>query len=159
MSTAKQPHCIIQPQILPNLLDHSQKKEVGDSHAQVVIGALMGTCDAKGKMIDISNSFPMTLRISQNDENKGEPQYIFDTEYLKKMLKFQKQVNEFESILGCYISSTKMDKLGMIIVQYFFDLFTDKSFVRSPLKSPLIMLFDPELKNNKLEIKVRNFFI
>ena len=52
-----------------------------------------------------------------------------------------------------------MDKLGMIIVQYFFDLFTDKSFVRSPLKSPLIMLFDPELKNNKLEIKVRNFFI
>jgi len=99
----------------------------------------------------------MTLRITYaNDDNTREPQYIFDTEYLKKMLKFHKQVNEQESILGVYISSTKMDKLGMIIVQYFFDLFADKTFFKSPLKtqSPIIMLFDPELQNNKLDIKV-----
>jgi hypothetical protein len=102
----------------------------------VVIGALLGTCDAKGKFIDISNSFPMTLRIAYgNEEMKTDPQYIFDTDYLKKMLKFHKQVNEQESILGVYISSTKMDKLGMIIVQYFLDLFSDKTFFRSPLKT------------------------
>jgi len=101
----------------------------------------------------------MSLRISyQGDENNKEPQYIFDTEYLKKMLKFHKQVNESESILGVYISSTKIDYLGMIIVKYFLDLFTEKSFFRSPLKSPIIMLFDPELKNNKLEIKVSKCF-
>ena len=46
----------------------------------------------------------------------------------------------------------------MIIVKYFLDLFTDKSFFRSPLKSPIIMLFDPELKGNKLDIKVSSAF-
>jgi hypothetical protein len=34
------------------------------------------------------------------------------------------------------------------------DLFADKAFFRSPLKSPLIMVFDPTLDNNKLDIKV-----
>jgi hypothetical protein len=46
MSTAKQMHCLIQPQILPNLLDHSQKREIGDSYADVAMGALLGTSDA-----------------------------------------------------------------------------------------------------------------
>jgi len=155
MSTAKQQHCIIQPQILPNLLDHSQKRETTDNHASVVIGALLGSCDAKGSIIDISNSIQMTLRISyQSEESTKEPQYIFDTEYLKKMVKFHKQVNEFESLLGVYISSVKMDKLGMIIVQYFMELFNEKSFFRSPLKSPIILLFDPTLQHQRLSIKV-----
>lgn len=145
---------MIQPQVLPNLLDHSQKREDGDNHASVVIGALLGSCDAKGKIIDISNSIPMTLRISYTSEESKEPQYIFDTEYLKKMLKFHKQVNDLESILGVYISSVKMDKLGMIITQYFIEQFNDKSFFRSPLKSPIVMLFDPSLQQNKLDIKV-----
>jgi len=115
----------------------------------------LGTSDAQGKILDISNSFPMSLRLQYPDnDTKREPSYIFDTEYLKKMLKFHKQVNELESILGVYISSTSIDKVGMIIVKYFLDLFTEKAFFRSPLKSPVIMLFDPELKNNKLEIKV-----
>lgn len=99
----------------------------------------------------------MTLRVQySNEEKQGEPQYIFDKDYLKKMEKFHKQVNEAESILGVYISSTKMDKVGMIIVQYFIECFQDKSFFRSPLKisTPLVMLFDPLLQKNKLEIKV-----
>jgi len=121
----------------------------------VAIGVILGTSDAQGKILDISNSFPMSLRLQYPDnDTKREPSYIFDTEYLKKMLKFHKQVNELESILGVYISSTSIDKVGMIIVKYFLDLFTEKAFFRSPLKSPVIMLFDPELKNNKLEIKV-----
>ena len=45
----------------------------------------------------------------------------------------------------------------MVIIKYFLDLFTDKSFFRSPLKSPIVMLFDPELQNNKLDIKVSKF--
>ena len=76
----------------------------------MAIGAILGTCDAQGKIIDISNSFSMTLKINYPDGDKNkEPQYIFDTEYLKKMLKFYKQVNELESLLGVYISSTKID--------------------------------------------------
>ena len=78
---------------------------------------------------------------------------IFDTEYLKKMVKFYKQFNEQETVVGAYISSTYLDKTSMIIVQYFFSLFKNKT-VRSPLPSPIMLLFDPELKNNKLDIKV-----
>lgn len=111
----------------------------------------MGTTD--GSIVDISNSFPMTLKIAKTEENKKEQEYIFDTEYLKKMVKFYTQVNSLEKVLGVYISTTKLDKLGMIIVHYFWRLFNEK-VIKSPLKLPIIMLFDPELKNNKLEIKV-----
>ena len=37
---------------------------------------------------------------------------MFDTEYLKKMLKFYKQVNELENLLGVYISSNEIDTQG-----------------------------------------------
>ena len=55
--------------------------------------------------------------------------------------------------MGVYISSTDIDKMCMVIVAYFRDLFMTQK-VRSPLQQPIIMLFDPELKNNKLDIKV-----
>lgn len=140
---------------MPNLLEHSQKKELDSNHASVVIGALLGTVD--GKIIDISNCFPMTItqKVTGDDEHSAAgPELIFDTEYVKKMMKFYKQVNEQETMVGAYISSTHMDKQSMTIVQYFISLFKNKH-VRSPLPSPIIMLFDPELQNNKLDIKVR----
>jgi hypothetical protein len=73
-------------------LEHSQKKELDSNHASVVIGALLGTVD--GKMVDISNCFPMTIT-QKSDDNEGSagPELIFDSEYLKKMVKFYKQVN------------------------------------------------------------------
>lgn len=55
--------------------------------------------------------------------------------------------------MGVYISSTRIDKLSMVIIQYFINLFKLKE-VRSPLTSPIVLLFDPELSNNKLDIKV-----
>lgn len=63
MSTAKQLHCVIQPQIMPNLLDHSLKRDLVCNHAPVVIGSLLGSVDAK--IIDISNCFPMTLKTNE----------------------------------------------------------------------------------------------
>lgn len=109
---------------MPNLLDHYLKREQGENYATVAIGALLGNSDAQGKIIDVSNCFPIQLRIqAQNEESSKEPTYIFDIEYIKKMLKFHKQVNELESFLGVYISSTTIDKQGMIIVKYFMDLF------------------------------------
>jgi hypothetical protein len=139
---------------MPNLLEHSQKKELDSNHASVVIGALLGTVD--GKIIDISNCFPMTItqKAAGEDDGFSGPELIFDTEYVKKMMKFYKQVNEQETMVGAYISSTHLDKQSMTIVQYFINLFKNK-VVRSPLPSPIILLFDPELKNNKLDIKVR----
>lgn len=150
ISTAKQHHCVIQPQVMPNLLDHSQKRDLDTNHAPVVIGALLGSVDAK--IIDISNCFPMSLRM------KNESEYNFDTEYLKKMLKFHKGLNDQEHILGVYVSSTEIDKLCMVVVSYFRELFSSQK-VKSPLQMPIILLFDPELKNNKLDIKVSKFYV
>jgi len=67
MATAKQHHCIIQPQILPNLLDHAIKRELESNHAPVVIGVILGKKD--GRIIDISNCFHVPLR---RKEMKGE---------------------------------------------------------------------------------------
>jgi hypothetical protein len=95
----------------------------------------------------------VTITQKQGEDGSG-PELIFDTEYVKKMMKFYKQVNEQETMVGAYISTTKLDKESMTIVQYFISLFKNK-VVRSPLPSPIILLFDPELNNNKLDIKVR----
>lgn len=161
MSTAKQLHCVIQPQIMPNLLDHSLKRDLVSNHAPVVIGSLLGSVDAK--IVDISNCFPMTFKMNESEQDgakkqaTGDAEYIFDLEYLKKMLQFHKKLNDQEQILGVYISSTNIDKMCMIIVAYFRDLFMTQK-VRSPLQQPIILLFDPELKNNKLDIKVSSRF-
>ena len=58
-----------------------------------------------------------------NQNNKKEIQYVFDTEYVKKMIKFNKQLNNQEAILGVYISSTELNKVFMVIVSYFRELF------------------------------------
>ena len=58
---------------MPALLDHSQKRELDSNHASVVIGTLLGTW--VGKIIDISNCFPMTLKVaprSKKDERESE---------------------------------------------------------------------------------------
>lgn len=92
----------------------------------------------------------------EGGSNKDEIKYNFDTKYLTKMLKFHKSVNELENILGVYISSTKLDERAKVIVDYYLELFTSKK-VKSPLPSPIVMLFDPTLSNNRLEIKVSIF--
>lgn len=93
----------------------------------------------------------------EKEDKKGEIEYVFDTEYVKKMLKFHKQVNDSENCIGVYISSLNVGKETMIIVQYFMELFKSKK-IKSPLATPIIMMFDPELRNNKLEIKVSPLF-
>lgn len=81
---------------MPNLLDHCLKRDLVSNHAPVVIGSLMGSVDAK--IIDISNCFPMTLKtVEQPEGNKNKDvEYQFDREYLIKMLKFHKQLNDQE---------------------------------------------------------------
>lgn len=108
---------------MPNLLDHSLKRDLVSNHAPVVIGSLLGSVDAK--IIDISNCFPMTLKTKDAEaEAKGkEPEYVFDKEYLMKMLKFHKSMKDQEQILGVYISSTDINRMCMLIVSYFRDLF------------------------------------
>lgn len=118
---------------MPNLLDHSLKRDLVSNHAPVVIGTLLGSVDAK--IIDISNCFPMTLKTkeAETESKLKEAEYVFDKEYLMKMLKFHRQLNDQEQILGVYISSTDINKVCMLIVAYFRDLFINQK-VRSPLQ-------------------------
>jgi hypothetical protein len=100
------------------------KRDLVSNHAPVVIGSLLGSVDAK--IIDVSNCFPMTLKTKDLDgENKGKgvENYATDKEYLMKMLKFHKQLNDQEQILGVYISSTDINEVCMHVVAYFRDLF------------------------------------
>jgi hypothetical protein len=110
-------------------------------------------------MIDISNCFPMTLMNQAkegSDFSDGDAlELAFDTDYVKKMIKFHKTVNDKEQFLGCYISTTSLNKQSMAIVQYFIELLNNK-VVNSPLITPIVLMFDPELNNNKLDIKVLN---
>jgi hypothetical protein len=47
----------------------------------------------------------MTLKaIPQKESSKKAVEFIFDTEYMKKMIQFHRKVNDMESLLGVYIS-------------------------------------------------------
>lgn len=157
MATAKQNHCIIHPQILPNLLDHAIKKELDTNHAPVVIGVILGRVD--GKIIEISNCFPMSLKSDKDSgdakksDDKSNSVIYIDKEYLKKMIKFHKTINKTEAILGVYVSSTTLDPISVSVILYFRDLFINNE-VRSNLQQPIVLQFDPTLANNKLDIKV-----
>lgn len=70
---------------MPNLLDHAIKKELDSNHAPIVIGVILGRVD--GKIIDISNCFPMSLTIKSADKDAQEgkkkaDQIMIDKEYL-----------------------------------------------------------------------------
>mmetsp|Transcript_16096 Transcript_16096/g.27188 ORF Transcript_16096/g.27188 Transcript_16096/m.27188 type:complete len:338 (-) Transcript_16096:581-1594(-) len=167
MSTAKQQHCVIQPQIIPNLLEHAQRRDVDANNIDFVFGALLGNID--GKILNISNSFPVSLKIqekseikkeiAQTEEQKAEaradkePQYVFDPDYIKKMIQFHKRVNSHEAMVGIYVSSPVIDKTTMVIFQYFRDLFKSKE-IRTQLNIPVMLTFDPSLNNNRLDIKM-----
>lgn len=82
--------------------------------------------------------------MGDDNEVAGGKTLQIDTDYILKMLKFYRQVNSSEHCLGVYISSDVMNKECMIIMQYFVTLMKEKK-VKSPLESPIVLLFDPKL--------------
>lgn len=116
-------------------MDHAIKKDLDSNHAPVVIGVILGRVD--GKIIEISNCFPMSLKSDKEGDSKksesalNQVTYI-DKEYLKKMIRFHKTVNKTEAILGVYISSTELDTIALKVIAYFRDLFMNHE-VRSPM--------------------------
>lgn len=72
---------------------------------------------------------------------------------MQKMLKFHRKVNPKEGLLGMYISSKKLDEHGVQLLSYFSELF-QKEKKKALIPFPLVMMVDPSLQENKLEIKV-----
>jgi len=58
--------------------------------------------------------------------------------------------------VGLYFSSNIISIHVMEIFMYFIELFKDKKN-RSILVTPLVMLVDPTMQNNRMSIKVSNF--
>jgi hypothetical protein len=112
--TVKPLHCLIHPTIAPNILDHYLRKP--EDQGDIVVGTLLGTID--GSQIDIYSSFAVPQYY-----DKEEKDLVIDTEYMHKMLKFQRKVNPNEGLLGMYISCKKLDEHGLALVKYFSDLF------------------------------------
>ena len=71
------------------------------------------------------------------------------------MLKFHKRVSPKEGLVGLYFSSNIISIHVMEIFMYFIELFKDKKN-RSILVTPLVMLVDPTMQNNRMSIKVSN---
>jgi len=71
------------------------------------------------------------------------------------MLKFHKGLNDQEALLGVYVSTCKLDKECMVVFSYIRDLFLNQK-VKSPLQSPIMLMFDPSLQNNRLTVKILN---
>ena len=73
------------------------------------------------------------------------------------MLKFYRKVNPKEGLLGMYISSKNLDEHGLQLLQYFQELFQSEK-KKALIPFPLVMMVDPSLQDNKLQIKVRYFW-
>jgi hypothetical protein len=73
---------------------------------------------------------------------------------MQKMMKFYRKVNPKEGLLGMYISSKKLDEHGIQLLSYFSELFANEK-KKALIPFPLVMMVDPSLQENKLEIKVR----
>lgn len=70
------------------------------------MGTLLGTID--GSQIDILSSFAVPQYF-----DKEQKDLIIDYEYMQKMMKFHKKVNQKEGLLGMYISCKKLDEHGL----------------------------------------------
>lgn len=141
--TVKNLHCVIQPTITPNILDHYLRKP---EDQEIVVGTLLGTID--GSQIDIHSSFTVPQYY-----DREQKQLVIDSEYMQKMMKFHRKVNPKEGLLGMYISSKNLDEHGLANVAYFSEFFQNEK-KRALIPFPLIMMVDPSLQENKLSITV-----
>lgn len=112
-------------------------------------GTLLGFAD--GNNIDIQTCFGVPLSVDKDES--GRTELVLDKEYCQKMLKFQRKVNPKEGLVGMYCTGKNIEYAQIIMFTYFQQLAAEKKN-KVPLKSPLLMMIDPTMQDNKLSIKV-----
>lgn len=70
------------------------------------------------------------------------------------MLKFYRKVSPKENLLGMYITQKDLDDKGITVLDYYKEMFVNQEKKRVPIQSPLVMLVDPTLTDNRLSIKI-----
>lgn len=113
-----------------------------------VVGTLLGSVD--GSEIEIQTCFPVPLTL---DGGKLE----IDGEYSQKMLNFHRKINRKEQLIGFYKTGNQVDETTFLMFYHYSrQLKAQKN--KGVLPKPIILLIDPTMTNNKLSIKVLNFY-
>jgi hypothetical protein len=71
------------------------------------------------------------------------------------MLKFHRKVNSKEGLLGMYITCKNLDERGLSVVSYYSQLFQAEK-KKAVIPFPLVMMVDPKLEDNRLQVKILN---
>lgn len=106
---------------------------------------------ADGNNIDIQTCFGVPLSFEKGDG--GLLDIIIDKEYCQKMLKFQRKVNPKEGLIGMYMTGQNIEHTHVLLLSYYQQLASEKKN-KAVVKSPLLLLIDPTMQDNKLSIKV-----
>ena len=72
------------------------------------------------------------------------------------MLKFQRKVNPKEGLVGLYMTGQSLESAQVTLFTFFQKLAAEKKN-KALLRSPLLLLIDPTMQDNKLSIKVSIF--
>jgi len=139
-------NCLIHPAVVSNILDHYLRRPQDQKN---VAGALLGFAD--GNNIDIQTCFGVPLSLAKDDAGRTVAE--IEKEYCQKMLKFQRKVNPKEGLVGLYCTGQNIEQDQLVLFSYFQELANEKKN-KVPLKSPLLMMIDPTMQDNKLSIKV-----
>ena len=115
-----------------------------------VVGTILGSVD--GSRIDLQTCFPVPISLGKDGTIE------FDTEYASKMLNFQRKINRKETLIGFYKTGTAMDETTMLIFSYYSEQLKEKKN-KGTLPKPIILLVDPTMANNRLNIKVSSLSI
>ena len=97
---------VIHPLVLLSVTDHIVR--IGKISKQRVVGILLGS-EKKGK-VDCISSFAVPF-----DENESQGVWYIDFDYLDKMIKLLRKVNENETVVGFYSSNPKVTPLDIEI--------------------------------------------
>ena len=139
-----QQNCLIHPAVVSNILDHYLRRPQDQKD---VAGTLLGFAD--GNNIDIQTCFGVPLTF----ENSDTVQLTIDKDYCQKMLKFQRKVNPKEGLVGLYMTGQSIGAAQLALFSYYSSLTAEKKN-KAIVKSPLLLLIDPTIQDNKLSIKV-----
>jgi len=144
-------HAQLGPNVIPCILDHYQRRPEKE---ELVVGTVLGSID--GPQINVTNCFAVPLSFEQGEGGEDEGRLDVDMEYQRKMLKFFRKVNPKEGLLGMYVSTYEFNDQTISAIQFYHDLFKTEEKKRALLPFPLIMMVDPLLKNNEMQIKIYN---
>lgn len=93
------------------------------------------------------------MPLSLNDQGTVD----LDEEYAQKMLNFHRKINRKEQLIGFYKTGTEVDESTFLIF-YIYSRLLKAQKNKGILPKPIILLIDPTMTNNKLSIKVLNFY-